>query len=125
MKEWRNARTSIAKTLSTAKRPVVRFGGGDIRALLNSILYSQKSSVCWDLKLQDALFWTLLYATGARPGDFVYSCGYREKGHYLKVEDIEFRRIDEDSAGPIFAMLIKTSWIKGKRFRGKSVTRQI
>jgi hypothetical protein len=62
----------------------------------------------------------MLYATGARPGEFVYSRGYREQGHYLKVEDLEFHRVGEDSAGPIFAMQIKISWIKGKRFKGKT-----
>src|SRR3954469_19198399 len=70
MKEWYNARATVVKNLSTVKRPVTRFGGGDIRALLNSIIYSRPLSVCWDLNLQDALFWTLLYATGARPGEF-------------------------------------------------------
>jgi hypothetical protein len=120
MRQWYNARESVARTLSFAKRPTVRFGGGDIRALLNATLYSQTSSSCWDLNLQDALFWTLLYATGARPGEFAYSRGYREQGHYLKVEDLEFRRVGEDSAGPIFIMLIQISWLKGKRFKGKT-----
>jgi len=87
MRQWRNARESIARTLSVAKRPAIRFGGGDIRALLNATLYSQTSSSCWDLNLQDALFWSLLYATGARPGELACSRGYREDGHYLKVED--------------------------------------
>src|SRR4051794_40326797 len=125
MRQWYNARDSIARTLSTEKRPIVRLGGGDLRALLNAGLYSKASSSCWDLNLQDALFWSLLYATGARPGEFACSRGYEEQGHYLKVEDLEFQRMGKDSAGPIFVMLIKISWLKGKRFEGKTVTRRL
>jgi hypothetical protein len=79
--------------------------------------------------------------TGARPGEFAYSRGYREHGHYLKVEvsvffffiqyhhifytdstlflqDLEFKWIGKDAAGPIFTMTVTVSWIKGKRFCG-------
>lgn len=60
MRQWYNARDSIARTLSTEKRRVVQLG--DLRALLNAGLYSKESSSpCWDLNLQDALFWSLLY----------------------------------------------------------------
>ena len=80
------ARASISKTLSIKKRDNCSFGGGDIRALLNTTIYSKETSACQDIDLQNALFWTLLYVTGARPGEFTYSRGYHHEGHYLKVE---------------------------------------
>ena len=40
----------------------------------------------------------------------------------IKVEvlnkDLEFRRIGEDDAGPIFEMSVKISWLKGRRYKG-------
>lgn len=78
------------------KRPIVRIGGGDIRALVNTMLYSSNTSTCWDCELQIALFSTLLYVTGARPGDYAYSAGHREDGHYLKHEVILYLSVLQD-----------------------------
>jgi hypothetical protein len=49
LNQWYNARSSISKTLSTVKRQTNTLNGGDIRVLINKTLYSETTSICWDL----------------------------------------------------------------------------
>jgi hypothetical protein len=74
----------------------------------------------WSMHRQDMLWAALLFFTGMRPGEAAYSSGHKADFHYLRVQNIQVRRAEDDDFGIRFSILIEVTWTKHNRFTGET-----
>jgi hypothetical protein len=89
------------------------------------------------------LWASLLFFTGMRPGEAAYTEGYKDEGHYLRVkvyrllvldlnyktcshffllklsQNVEVKRLGDDSYGPQLSIEFTVSWTKHNRYRNE------
>ena len=117
------AKENIGRELCMKKRPVIRFGLGDLKRFMMHMLSMPAKN--WRARRLVMLWTTLLFFTGMRPGEAAFSRGYSAEGHYLHVKNLTIRRLEEDLYGSQFSVVFEVGWLKHHRYRGEVVTRQL
>jgi hypothetical protein len=105
------------------KRPVMRFGLGDLKKFMMYMLTTPAQN--WRVRRLVMLWTTLLFFTGMRPGEAAFTRGYSADGHYLRVKNLTIHRLRDDLYGPQFSVVFEVGWLKHNRYRGEVVTRQL
>jgi hypothetical protein len=116
--EWDKAKENIGRGLTTKKRPIIHFGWGDLVTLMNHVICTPPGKF-WKLRRTVMMWTTLLFFTGMRPGEAAYTSRHAVDGHYLRVKNLEVRRIGRDDYGNRFSIIFEVAWLKHNRFRGE------